>query len=165
MAGGVDSRVALSGDFSGRYRIDKSNSLSLGSGISVTEPFHSSLEAFRTERKASVSNPWVTYGHVGKVGIWQMNSTAQLLAYTSDFDVARGGLGSVTLSHVMLTNVNDSKISAGVSVAAAQNFFGSDNEKYVGALRRIKRKCPSVDVLKGNYQDVVSAGIYPFIGV
>jgi len=145
----IAPRVYMGGSFGGRYRMDKNQSLSLGIGYSVQRPFQEA-------KYGDVSNPYLSYSYVGKLGGVQNVADASLSVTTNNDQLDAGSIGSVGVSNTMMYDFGGSRASVGLAVEGSYEFFGKDKDTVVTLKNQPPRRA-------GNYQDDYSFAAYPLV--
>ncbi|MBX3039817.1 MAG: hypothetical protein KF789_03785 [Bdellovibrionaceae bacterium] len=126
----VPALTSISGSVGVKYAITNRDSLSLGTGLSVINPFHGDMTRgefedprFRGQNRDrfEVSTPSLSYTRAYKVGEMQMISDVSYSHYT-DSESVRGmnGVGSVGVGQTILADLGTSSWSAGVSFLASK---------------------------------------------
>ncbi|MGZ3721436.1 MAG: hypothetical protein ACXVA9_00815 [Bdellovibrionales bacterium] len=102
-------KVFMGGDLGIRYRMNKKDSISLGTGYSLIRPFHEA-------KKGNISDPYVAYNHATKFGGVQNYTTAALQASTDHDEVVLGEIGNLDVANTMMYDFGGSKASVGLAV-------------------------------------------------
>lgn len=145
----IDGTVGVS------YRVDKKNRISVGTGIGILTPFQargeditrSSEEGGATE----ISTPYVTWGHAGKIGETQNSLSVSWSHATSSYEVNDlQSVGSASMSHVAIFNIEGSNWQPGLSTSLVYSFYKDDAQ--------------ATDVIgNGNRRLDYQVGFYPFV--
>ncbi len=145
----VPERVKLSGDLGIRYRMNKNESLSLGTGYSLQRPLQEA-------KYGDVSNPYLQYGYAGKIGKVQSISqlTGQVITNTDDVEV--GNVASGTATQIMMYDFNGSAFSAGLVFEGSYNYFNKGKDVEV----QLKGRKPGV---ASDYQTDYTLAAYPLM--
>lgn len=157
----VDSYV----DIKGRYRIDKNQSLAVGTGLTMVQPFHGSLESVEAARNASSpSSPYLTWSSYYKAADLQMSSGVTFTYYTAESSVAAGRTAAVNLSQSVLDTFIDDKLTMGVSVSGT--YYQVDNSReqleVYNQYRAERNQAPQTFAKFQEGSTDISLGIYPF---
>lgn len=144
----IAPKTEMSGRFSGRYRLDKNQSLTLGTGYSLERPFHEA-------ERGQVSNPSVGYNNARKLGPVQNVSSVDLTATTNSDYREVGDVGTFGVSNTTLYNFGGSKASIGMAVSAGYTYYDKENEMVQP--KGAKRPAPAIA-----YQRDYSGAAYPF---
>lgn len=140
-------QVRMDGTFGARMRMNKNESLSLGTGYSMRRPFHQATGG-------EVTNPYVEYGHAGKIGQTQSIFAATLTGTTARDELTLGSQGSVTLSEVLMYDFGGSRFSVGVAADGQYTQF-QDNKnelaRYEGTEKIFTVGTRQVDGIIGIY--------------
>ncbi len=117
----VIPKVTMGGEFGGRYRIDKNQSLSLGIGYALERPFHEA-------QRGQISNPSLSYNYVAKLGPVQNVSSASVGVTTNSDQVTIGDVGGLGLSNTVIYDFGGSKTSVGLAAEVGYTHFNKKNE-------------------------------------
>ncbi|MGI4992193.1 hypothetical protein ACRXCV_06160 [Halobacteriovorax sp. GFR7] len=107
--------TSIDGSFSARYRFSKNDSISLGAGFALYDPWGHSV--------ADVSNPYIGYSRVYKLGIFQTISAVDYTHGTDDYWDVQNISGVVGLSHNMMASIKDTGFTLGVSIGFNQYLY------------------------------------------
>lgn len=143
----ITPKVNMAGDFGGRYRINKNESLSLALGYSLERPFHEA-------QRGQISNPSINYNHASKIGVIQNVATAGLSVTTNSDQVEIGDIGSVGLSDTLIYDFGGSRTSVGLAMEIGYTQYTKKNE-----IVQPKNQ-PRTNAI--NFQEDYSAAAYPF---
>ncbi len=125
--------VKMSGSVSGRYRIDKRQSVSLSTGVTVVQPFHASDSELDHENyldKTKVSNPGVSYSYATKMMGLQMVNGAGATLYTSDSAKRINSVGGVYVSNTILGSIGKAgNFQVGLASYLSGDFFSGNKFK------------------------------------
>ena len=114
------TETSLDGSISARYRYTKNDSLSLGAGFSLLDPWDHSV--------VDISNPYLGYSRVYKIGAFQTITSVDYTLGTSDYFEAYDISQVLDVSQYMMANIKGTGVTLGFSVAFGQYFYGSDQE-------------------------------------
>lgn len=109
-------RVNMGGDIGIRYRMNKNNSLSLGTGYSLQEPFHRA-------QYGDISDPYVGFNDVRKIGQVQNVAAVQAALATNADERALKQEWAASISDVLLYDFGGSKWTVGLVSSFAYNYF------------------------------------------
>lgn len=112
-------QVSMSGTFGARMRMNKHESLSLGTGYSMRRPFHGATDG-------EVVDPYVSYDNAGKIGKVQNIFSASLTASTAKDELAIGSQGTLGLSDVLMYDFSGSRFSVGFATELSYTKFQDD---------------------------------------
>ena len=105
----------MEGTFAGRYRLDKSTTIGLGSGLKVDKPFQS-------PENFVMSNPYLAFNKSYRAGLWQMYTSLKHSWYTDRSDSKFGKNTQWALDHYMVRGMR-SKLSYGTVLSYEKNLF------------------------------------------
>lgn len=143
----IAPKVSMGGDFGGRYRIDKNQSLSLTLGYSLERPFHEA-------QRGQISNPSVNYNYASKIGLVQSVSTAGLTASTNSDERTVGQMGSVAASNTLIYDFGGTRTSLGLATEASYTTFSKEDEIVEPKGQKAKEAI--------NFQQDFGLAAYPF---
>lgn len=115
-----DYSTYITGDVMMRYRIDKSSSATVGTGVKFSQPFHGISKTDVNDATFGYSKVFSSGDHIHRfslTGIW----------YTDDSVTELGNYMQVYPSYLyMRSNIGGTSFSAGVAGYYIQNFFDRD---------------------------------------
>jgi hypothetical protein len=117
----VPERVKLSGDLGIRYRMDKNQSLSLGTGYSLQRPLQEA-------KYGDISDPYLSYNYAAKIGKVQSISQVIGAAATNADELEIGQVAAGSLMQTMMYDFNGSKLSVGLALEADYNYFNKGKD-------------------------------------
>lgn len=121
---GTPPKVNMQGLLGMRYRMDKSNSISLGTGVSLTRPFHEA-------KKGNVSDPYVSFTNVRKLGGIQNIAGASLSAATDHDEVVLGQQATADINNTMMYDFRGSKGSIGLVLDGSYTRYQNNRNELV----------------------------------
>lgn len=140
-------KTSMSGDFGGRYRIDKNQSLSATLGYSLERPFHEA-------ERGQVSNPSLSYNNSRKIGVVQNVASASITASTNSDETEIGTVGYASISDTVVYDFGGSRMSLGIVPEIIASSFNKRNNI-------VEPKGQDAGAAIG-FQEDYSAAIYPF---
>lgn len=157
-----DTLTAMGGSVGMNYRLNERESISVGTGITIMNPFHGDVTSakFKDPRKNrtndvkryEVATPYIEYSRAYKVGGMQMISGATYSHFTTqdatDAEVGSNAFGNVSFDQTILADLGESNWSGGVALSF-------DTTLYKGELSQAMKD-------DGNVQDDFGYGIFPF---
>lgn len=143
----IAPKTNLSGDFGGRYRIDKNQSISATLGYALERPFHEA-------ERGQISNPSLSYNNSRKIGLIQNVASASVTVSTNSDEVEVGTLGYVAISDTMVYDFGGSRMSIGVVPEIIASSYNKKNEL---VQPKGQEEAPALA-----FQEDYSAAIYPF---
>lgn len=159
---GTETVTSLGGSISGRYRLNKRASVSLGIGLGLGTPFNSdqikSNNASTFADRVYVSDPSVGFSYAAKVGDFQMISGAGIGVGTSENSVLRGLEWSAGVDNTFLAQTGN--LTWGLASTLYYTQLGGVSENIPG------EKEGSVKYKKGEKCtgcSVIDLGFYPFL--
>lgn len=144
----ITPKTSMAGDFGGRYRIDKNQSVSLTTGYSLERPLHEA-------KRGQISNPSISYNHATKLGPIQNVASAGLTLTTNSDYREIGDDGSLGLSDTMIYDFGGSRSSVGLAVEGGLTKYSKENE--LVQPKGARRPAPAIA-----YQEDYSLAAYPF---
>lgn len=140
----VPALTSIAGAVSLKYSVSARDSISVGTGLSLANPFHGDLtrDQFEDPRfegqkrdRLEVSTPSISYTRAYKVGEMQMVSEAGYDHFTDSESVkGMNGLGSVSLSQTILADLGTSSWSAGMALTVDKYIWkGQMSEAFANA--------------------------------
>ncbi len=159
--------VVGSASIKGRYRINKNLSTYMGSGFSVTRPFHSRLqETTSTSENLSLSSPYLGVSAYYKLANIQMSSSIDSTIYTSEGALAEGADFSVSLGQTFLWTFMNNKLTVGTAFSMGYYNYQSDQAQLADYNKYRRKYNPEwvdapLSYLKAQQVDL-SGGMYPF---
>lgn len=133
---GVDDLSDLGGSIGVNYRMDNGDSISVGTGLSIQNPFHGDLtrnnmidprDGRSTVKRADLTNPSISWGRNYKAAGMQMQTSVGYTHFTTQGAVdVLNGFGGVSFSQTALTEFGTSGWSGGISASVAQYFYRGD---------------------------------------
>lgn len=140
-------KTALQGDVGIRYRIDKNQSVKVGTGYSLERPFHEA-------KRGQINNPTVSYNHAGKMGGVQ-NSFDGLIQYSTNSDEVEIGQDFLfNVSDTLIYDFGGSRLSVGFVADFTYVNYSKKNEL-------VQPKGQDLAPAEA-YQEDYSVGGYPF---
>ncbi|MCB9026319.1 MAG: hypothetical protein H6625_08385 [Bdellovibrionaceae bacterium] len=125
--------TSLGGSISGRYRIDKRQSITAGTGISIIQPFHSpsaNLEHKNYFDKTEVADISLGYSYATKLGNLQMINEASVTYYTSEGAKQTNGVGGGYVANTLLGSIGESKrLQVGLASYLVGDVYSGDTYK------------------------------------
>lgn len=103
----VAPKVRMGGDVGLRYRMDKNQSVSAGTGYSVERPFHEA-------KQGDVSTPFVTYNYATKIGKVQSITSGGVYLSTDSDEIEVGQVGQLNAAETMMMDIGATKASVGL---------------------------------------------------
>lgn len=119
------NETALSGSFGGRYRINKAETVRIGSGLKVIHPFHG---AERTD----LNNPYISYSLTSKVGDIQMRNSVSAAAITVPNYTKIGEYGSLDYDNSLVYDLGNSGFALGFDSSFSFYLYNRPYEKTDG---------------------------------
>lgn len=119
------NETALSGSFGGRYRINKSETVRIGSGLKVIHPFHG---AERTD----LNNPYVSYSITSKVGDVQMRNSMGAAAITVPNYTKIGEYASLDYDNSIVYDLGTSGFAIGFDSSFSLYLYNREYRKADG---------------------------------
>jgi hypothetical protein len=154
----VPALTTLSGTMGANYRMTDRDSLSMGTGISIRNPFHDDLTRsdFQDPRRENTtveryqaSTPYLEYSRAYKVGGMQMISGATYSHFTdSDTTKEMNAFGNMSFDQTVLVDLGTSNWSGGLSLSIDTTFYNGGMSEFAAA--------------QGAQQDDFGYGLYPF---
>ncbi|MGE4133825.1 MAG: hypothetical protein AB7F86_19460 [Bdellovibrionales bacterium] len=144
----IPPKTSMAGDFGVRYRMDKSQSIKLGTGYSLERPFHEA-------QRGQINNPAVSYNNAGKLGPVQSLAEAELVVSTNSDEVEIGQTGTLNLSETLIYDFGGSRFSAGLATTISAMDYTKRNE--LVQPKGAKRQAPALA-----YQEDYIFAAYPF---
>jgi hypothetical protein len=134
-----EGTTSLAGDISASLRLNKNNRLSLGTGVSVRDPLHSTASEVSTPASSGgasdISTPFIQWGHTARIAGQQNSfslgySHATKAYYT---DVVKS-VGDISASHVIIFDIAGSGWQPGFSTSLYYSLFkdGANASDVVG---------------------------------
>lgn len=111
--------TAIAGSFSGRYRIDPSHSISVGTGIKAIHPF-GDMDRF------DLSNPFMSYDIMNRFGNLQMRNSPGISAITIPNYTKVGEYGSASYDMSMIYNLGVSRWAVGTDFNIGYYLYSRD---------------------------------------
>lgn len=142
-------RVSVGGDISARMRIDKNQSLSLGTGFSMQDPLHEG-------KYGDISDPYVSYNNARKIGVVQNIVSGSLVAATNNDELTIGTIGTADINDTLLYDFNGSKLTVGLLGDLSYTLYQNNKDKVVSYRNDPNEKFPA-----GAEQRDYSIGVYP----
>ncbi len=136
-----ETLTSIGGSISGRFRLDKKNSFTLGFGFGYLAPFRDDGDPDR--KQFNISNPGVSYNRVEGLGMFQLVSSLDYVFGTSVAFREQNISGFLSLGITVLTNFNESRFNLGLAFSYTPLFYEDD---------------PKPEDLRTTY----SIGLYPF---
>lgn len=121
----------MGGSFSARYRATQNDSFTLGAGFGILTPLQG--DVVQGQEQFDVSNPYIGYNRVYKIGQFQTITGASFTYGTAQSYENLGGTGTdlesiVSLSHNMLTTLGAvPELTLGASVAYSHYIYNNNN--------------------------------------
>lgn len=137
-----ETLTSIGGSVSGRYRFTKNDSVTLGAGLSYLAPLRSYDHP--TKSQFNIDNPRFAYSRIGKIGIFQSSTGADLTIGTSESWEGAKLDAVLGFSHNMLTTIGKSGFTVGMSFAFNKYKYSDD------------------PVAKGDKRTNFSIGLYPY---
>jgi len=119
-----ETLTSFGGSISGRYRLNKKNSFTLGFGFGYLAPFRDDGDSNRDQ--LNVSNPGVGYNRVEKLGMFQLVSSLDYVFGTSVVFKEQNLQGFLSLGITVLTNFNESRFNLGLAFSYTPFFYKDD---------------------------------------
>jgi hypothetical protein len=120
----VPPRVTLSGSVEARYRMDKNQSITAGTGFLLETPLQKADHG-------DVSTPYVSYNYVGKVAQIQNVASAQLAFATADDDIKVGTYGTGTLVDILAYDFGGSRLTVGLVAEGDYTLYKNNKDQIV----------------------------------
>lgn len=114
--------TSIDGDISARYRFTKNDSISVGAGFSLLDPWGHSV--------ADISNPYIAYSRVYKIGQFQTITGLDYTRGTDDYWEANKLSEVVGISHNMMARIKDTGFTLGVSFGFNQYFYEGRSSQF-----------------------------------
>jgi hypothetical protein len=149
----VPRRVTLDGDFSGRYRMDKNQSISVGTGYSLERPLQEA-------KRGDVSNPFMSYNYAGKIGPVQTISQVVGSVTTKKDERDVGQVAAGSLVETLMYDFGGSPLSAGLVMEVDYNHY---NNKPTDTVTIRNREGTPVNVLAGGRQADFLMAAFPLV--
>lgn len=99
-------KTSMNGDVGIRYRIDKNQSIKVGTGFSLEEPFH-------TAKRGQVNNPNISYNRAGKIGGVQNSFDTSATFSTNSDEVTIGQNVMLNAGNTFIYDFGGSPMSIG----------------------------------------------------
>ncbi|MFG1501320.1 hypothetical protein ABMA70_14020 [Halobacteriovorax sp. XZX-3] len=144
-----ETETSMSGSISGRYRLSKNDSITVGAGYSVLTPFH--------HAKGDISNPYIGYSRVYTIAGIQTITSADLTFGTKDSYKNQNLDQILGVSQYMMKKFGDSGWTLGASVSASFYFSGGLADSKYRADFQAKTGQPFLK----DYQTEMAIGLYP----
>ena len=119
----TETKTSFGGSFSGRYRFNKNDSMTVGAGFSVLNPWGHS--------EGNVDNPYIGYSRIYKIGDFQTSTSADVTFGTAESYKNVDLRQVVSASHNMMKNFEGTNLTVGASVSVSAYFYGNDPETVV----------------------------------
>lgn len=119
----TETKTSFGGSFSGRYRFNKNDSVTVGAGFSVLNPWGHS--------EGNVDNPYIGYSRIYKIGDFQTSTSADVTFGTAESYKNVDLRQVVSASHNMMKNFKGTNLTVGASISASAYFYGNDPETVV----------------------------------
>ncbi|RLA61288.1 MAG: hypothetical protein DRQ89_11590 [Epsilonproteobacteria bacterium] len=119
--------TSFGGSISGRYRLNKKNSFTLGFGFSYLAPFRSDQDPERDQ--FNIDNPGVGYARIEKIGIFQISSGVDYIRGTSVAFKEQNLTGFLSFGITALTNFNESRFTLGLAFSFTDYFYSDDSSQ------------------------------------
>ena len=116
--------TSIGGSISGRYRLNKKNSFTLGFGFGYLAPFRDDEDPDRAQ--FNISNPGVGYSRIEKIGMFQLASNLDYVFGTSVAFREQNLSGFLSLGITILTNFNESRFNLGLAFSYTPFFYEDD---------------------------------------
>lgn len=121
-----ETSTSLDGSFSARYRVTPKDSFNLGAGFGILTPLQGNV--VEGQDQFDVSNPFLGYSRVYKVGRFQTISSASYTYGTAQSWEKADLTGVVSLGQNMLTTMPGVKqLTVGASLAYSQYIYGNND--------------------------------------
>lgn len=131
-AGDVVNLASMGGSISGTYRINKLNRLSLGTGLSMSAPFNTTIdtndkglaESFRRNQgKLNIADPYLGYSHVNNILGIQTVFSASVTEITTSSYRDFGYKNSVDAAVNTMYNFGGSRFSIGALMTVGRYYY------------------------------------------
>ncbi|POB13406.1 hypothetical protein [Halobacteriovorax sp. DA5] len=116
----TETKTSFGGSFAGRYRFNKNDSMTVGAGFSVLNPWGHS--------EGNVDNPYIGYSRIYKIGDFQTSTSADITFGTAESYKAVDLKQVVSASHNMMKRFEGTNLTVGASVSLSAYFYGSEPE-------------------------------------
>lgn len=143
----ITPKTALQGDMGIRYRIDKNQSVKVGTGYSLERPFHEA-------KRGQINNPQVAYNMAGKFGGVQSSLDGLVSFSTNSDEVEIGQRGLVDVSETLIYDFGGSRLSVGFAAEVSY----TDYSKRDAIVRPKGQKAAPAEAFQEDY----SIAGYPF---
>ncbi len=125
--GALPDPVKITGSISGKYRVNDSDSINIGSGLSLLTPGYEG-------QRGQVDNPYITYGKAFKLNGLQNVLSVGFTNYTSESSKKADRTYNLSAAHTVLANLTDSKWQAGVAASIDYEIYSTFSAINEGAL-------------------------------
>ncbi|NQZ01765.1 MAG: hypothetical protein HRT45_13975 [Bdellovibrionales bacterium] len=122
----TETATSFSGSFSGRYRWTKNSSVTLGIGAGVLTPLQGNIGYRGRENQMNVTDPFLSYSYVGKLGRFQTINSFSVAAGTSEASQDVDNVARASWSPNFLTTIEGTKLTLGMAAGITYNFYGGD---------------------------------------
>lgn len=119
----TETKTSFGGSFSGRYRFNKNDSMTVGAGFSVLNPWGHS--------EGNVDNPYIGYSRIYKIGDFQTSTSADVTFGTAESYKNVDLRQVVSVSHNMMKNFEGTNLTIGASVSLSAYLYGNEPETVV----------------------------------
>lgn len=125
--GALPDTVKITGSISGKYRVNDSDSINIGSGLSLLTPGYEG-------QRGQVDNPYITYGKAFRLKGLQNVSSVGFTSYTSESSKKADRTYNLSAAHTLLANLTDSKWQAGLVASIDYEIYSTFSAINQGAL-------------------------------
>ena len=139
--------TAISGSLGGRYRIDSTQTISVGSGLRAVHPFHGM-------ERVDLNNPFLSYGIVKRFGNLQMRQSGGVSYITVPNYKVIGEYGSLSYDLATVYNIKTSPYAIGLDLSLSYFLYDRD---YIASDRSASRNSVALyPNFKYNFSDKTS---------
>lgn len=122
----TETATSLSGSFSARYRWTKNSSATLGFGAGLLTPFQGNIRYRGRSSQGNITDPFLRYSYVGKVGRFQTINNLTVSAGTSEASQDVNQVASASWGPNFLTTLDSIPLTLGMAGFLGYNFYSSD---------------------------------------
>jgi hypothetical protein len=128
----TETATSLSGSFSARYRWSKNSSMTLGFGAGLLTPFNGDVNYRGRDDQLNISDPFLSYSYVGKIGRFQTINSFSTSAGTSEASKDVEQAATFSWSPNFLTTIEGTKLTLGMAAGLTYIAYNSAVDEVAG---------------------------------